>query len=172
MERSEKAEAVEALKVRFQKACVTVLADYKGLKVSQMTKLRQELRQGKAELKVVKNTLAVLALQGTEMESLGQHFIGTVAVVTSETDPVAPAKILVKFAKDNEKAKIKAGFLSGKLMSSIEVEALSKLPSREEMLAKLLGSMMAPAQNLYNVITALPRQFVTVLAAVRDKKSS
>ena len=77
----------------------------------------------------------------------------------------------MKFAKDMEQLKIRAGFLSGKLLAPGEVDALSKLPSREEMLAKLLGSMMAPAQNLYNVLTAIPRQLVTVLAAVRDQKS-
>jgi large subunit ribosomal protein L10 len=172
MLKSEKSQAVEELKGRFQKAVVTLLADYKGLKVSEITQLRQELRKHQAELKVLKNTLATLALKGTEMEALSQYFVGTTAVVTGSADPVHPAKVLVKFAKDNEKAKIKAGFLSGKLMQPGEIETLSKLPSREEMLAKMLGSMKAPAQNLYNVMTAIPRKWATVLAAVRDKKAA
>jgi len=92
--------------------------------------------------------------------------------VTSKTDPVAPAKVLMKFAKDMEKLQPKMGFLSGKVISAKEIDDLSKLPSREEMLAKILGSMMAPPQNLYNVMTAIPRKLVTVLAAVRDKKAA
>ncbi|HCU24232.1 MAG TPA: 50S ribosomal protein L10 [Deltaproteobacteria bacterium] len=172
MNREEKTQAVEALKERFQKTCVTLLADYQGLKVSELTKLRQELRKDGAELKVLKNTLAGRALQGTDMEPLSKLFIGPTAVVTSSKDPVAPAKILVKFVKEFEKAKIKGGFLSGKVMNPSEVEALSKLPSREEMLAKMLGSMQAPAQNLVNVMSAIPRQLATVLAAIRDKKAA
>ncbi|MFO1464693.1 MAG: 50S ribosomal protein L10 [bacterium] len=172
MNREEKAQAVEELKVRFQKASVTLLAEYQGLTVSELTKLRQELRKNQSELKVVKNTLAGLAIQGTEMEPLTKLFTGPIAVVTTEKDPVAPAKVLVKFAKEFEKAKIKGGFLSGKTMGAAEIETLSKLPSREEMLAKLLGSMNAPAQNLVNVMSAMPRKLVTVLAAIRDKKSA
>jgi large subunit ribosomal protein L10 len=172
MNRSEKAQEVEELKQRFQKTCVTLLAEYQGLKVSELTKLRQELRQTKAEVKVIKNTLATLALKGTPMESLTDLFVGPTAVVTSDEDPVAPAKILVKFAKEFEKAKIKGGFMSGKVMKASEVETLSKLPSREEMLSKMLGSMLAPAQNWVNVLSAVPRQLATVLAAVRDKKTA
>lgn len=171
MDRNEKAAAVEALKNRFSQAAALFLTDYKGLAVSQITQIRQELRKNESEMKVVKNTLAALAVKGTELEALGQHFVGTTAVVTSLKDPVTPAKILIKFAKDMEALKIKVGFLSGKVLSAKEVDSLSKLPSREEMLAKLLGSMLAPAQNLHTVLTAIPRKLVTVLAAIRDKKA-
>lgn len=172
MNRTEKNQAVEELKKSFQKASVTLLADYQGLKVSELTKLRQELRGSAAEFKVLKNTLAALALKDTEMAPLAQHFVGTNGVILTEGDPVTPAKILVKFAKEFEKAKIKAGFLSGKLLSPTEIDALSKLPSREELLAKLLGSMQAPAQQWVNVLAAVPRQLATVLAAIRDKKTA
>jgi large subunit ribosomal protein L10 len=172
MNREEKAQTVAALKERFQKTSVTLLAEYQGLKVSELTKLRQELRKTDAEVKILKNTLAGLALKGTEMEPLSKFFVGPTAVVTSAKDPVTPAKVLVKFVKEFEKAKIKAGFLSGKVMTPAEIETLSKLPSREEMLAKMLGSMQAPAQNLVNVLSALPRQLATVLAAIRDKKTA
>jgi len=170
--REEKSQAVEALKERFQKTCVTLLAEYQGLKVSELTKLRQELRKDGAELKVLKNTLAGRAIQGTDMEPLSKLFVGPTAVITSSKDPVTPAKILVKFVKEFEKAKIKGGFLSGKVMNPAEIDALSKLPSREEMLAKMLGSMQAPAQNLVNVMSAIPRQLATVLAAIRDRKAA
>ncbi len=172
MNREQKAQAVESLKERFQKTSVTLLAEYQGLTVSELTKLRQELRKNDAELKVLKNTLAGLAIKGTELEPLTKLFVGPTAVVTSEKDPVTPAKVLVKFAKEFEKAKIKGGFLSGKVMDAAQIETLSKLPSREEMLAKLLGSMNAPAQNLVNVMSAIPRKLATVLAAIRDKKSA
>jgi large subunit ribosomal protein L10 len=172
LKRSEKEQAVGELGQRFKKAELTILTDYCGLTVAQMTDLRRSLREAKAELKVVKNTLAQRALQDTEMKVLSDYFKGTVAAVTSSGDPVSPAKALVKFAKDVEKFKVRVGFLSGKLISDKEIEALSKLPSREQMLASLLGSMNAPAQNLVNVFAAIPRKWVTVLAAVRDKKQS
>ena len=171
MNREEKNQEIKELKERFQKATLTLLTDYKGLKVNEMNQLRKELRETSAELKVLKNTLAKVAIQDTELKVLEEYFKETVAVVTSETDPVGPAKAIFKFAKEFKKPEIKVGFLDGKVMQTAEVEALSKLPSREDLLSKLLGSMQAPAQNLVNVLAALPRQLVTVLAAIRDKKS-
>jgi large subunit ribosomal protein L10 len=172
LNREEKTQSVAALKEKIQKASITLLADFKGMKVNELNDLRRELRKSEARLQVVKNTLAKIAVKDTEFKALGEYFRETVALVTGEGDPVAPAKVLVKFAKDKETPKIKAGYLSGEIMKSSQVEALSKLPSREEMIAKLLGSMQAPAQNWVNVLAAVPRQWVTVLAAIRDKKSS
>ncbi len=172
MNKTEKSETVEAIKLRFKAAAITLLTDYTGLPVKDITQLRQELRKNNCEMKVMKNTLAVRALEDSEMAPLSEYFKGTTAVVTTDKDPVAPARILVKLAKDMEKLQIRAGFLSGKILSRQEIEALSKLPSREELLAKILGSMMAPAQNLYNVMVAIPRQLMTVLSAVRDKKAA
>ena len=172
MNREEKNQALTELKEKMQKATIALLADFKGMKVNELNDLRRELRKGDARLLVVKNTLAKLAVKDSDMAGLSEHFRETVALVTGTGDPVAPAKILVKFAKDKETPKIKAGFLSGEVMKAAQVEALSKLPSREEMIAKLLGSMQSPAQNLVNVLAAIPRQLVTVLAAVRDKKSA
>lgn len=172
MNRNEKKQAIADLKEKFKKASITLLADYKGLKVNEMNELRKELQKGSAKLQVVKNTLAKLALKDTELQSLTEHFRETVAVVTGQGDPVNAAKAFVKFAKDRETPKIKIGIFSGDLMNAAQVEALSKLPTREEMIAKLMGSMQAPAQNLVNVLAAIPRQWVTVLAAMRDKKSA
>lgn len=171
MNREEKNQAVQDLKERFQKASITLLTNYRGLKVNEINKLRAELRQNDSELKVLKNTLARIAVDGTDMNELQSHFQGTIAVVTTEGDPAAPAKILVKFAKEFEKPEIKIGFMSGNIMKAGEIEALSKLPSREVLLANLLGSMQAPAQNMVNVLAAIPRQLATVLAAIRDKKT-
>lgn len=172
MNREEKKDAVQSMKERFQKASITLLADYKGLKVNELNELRQKLFDVSAKLQVVKNTLAKLAIEETELKPLKEHFQGTIAVITSEGDPVSPTKALIAFAKDRETPAIKAGFMSGELMDAAKVEALSKLPSREEMLSKLLGSMQAPAQNMVNVMVAVPRQLVTVLAAIRDQKQA
>jgi len=167
---AEKQEAVKELSQTFQKAELTILADYRGMNVGQVTNLRRALREVKATMKVVKNTVAQRAVDGSPMEPLKEHFKGTTAVIVAEGDPVGPAKALTKFVKDVESFKLKVGFLSGKLISDKEIDSLSKLPSREEMISKLMGSMQAPAQNLVNVLSALPRQLATVLAAVRDKK--
>lgn len=172
MNREEKSQSVAELKEKMQKASITLLADFKGMKVNELNDLRRQLRASSARLQVVKNTLAKIAVKDTEFKGLAEYFRETVALVTGEGDPVAPAKVLVKFAKDKETPKIKAGFLSGEVMKGSQVEALSKLPSREEMISKLMGSMQAPAQNLVNVLAAIPRQVATVLAAIRDKKTS
>jgi large subunit ribosomal protein L10 len=170
--REEKIQSVVVLKEKIQQASIILLADFKGMKVNELSELRRELRKNSARLQVVKNTLARIAVKDTEFQALGEYFREPVALVTGEGDPVAPAKVLVKFAKDKETPKIKVGFLNGDLVQASQVEALSKLPSREEMIAKMLGSMQAPAQGLVNVLAAIPRQLVTVLAAVRDKKSA
>lgn len=170
MNREQKKASVKDLKERFQKASITLLADYKGLEVNELNELRQKLFDNSAKLQVVKNTLAKLAVAETELEPLSEHFSGTTAVITAEEDPVTPTKALIDFAKDRELPAIKVGFMSGELMDAAKVLALSKLPSREELLAKLLGSMQAPAQNMVNVLAAVPRQLVTVLAAIRDQK--
>lgn len=170
MKLAQKEQAVKELSEKFKKAELTILADFCGMNVAQVTNLRRSLREVNAEMKVVKNTLAQRAVDGTVLDSLKVHFVGTTAVITSEGDPVGPAKALTKCVKDIEKFKLKIGFLSGKLITQKEIESLSKLPSREEMIAKLMGSMNAPAQNLVNVMTALPRKLAYVLAAIRDKK--
>ncbi len=170
MIRQEKGNEIELLKKKMISSSIAILSDNNGLTVADITKLRVQLRKENASLKVSKNTLAKKAIVGTTHETLAPYFKGPTMLVTTEHDPVQSAKVLVKFAEDNEKFTLKAGFLDGKLMSVKELVSLSKLPSREELLAKLLGSMQAPAQNLVNVLAAIPRQLVTVLAAIRDKK--
>src|SRR5262249_35860574 len=159
-----KEEEVRELSDRFKKAELTILAEYSGLTAGQMTNLRRALREAQADIKVVKNTLAQLAVKDTEMQILQEHFKGTIAAITAQEDAVTTSKALVQFAKDAEKLKIRIGFLSGKLVEAHQIEALSKLPSREQMLATLLGSMKAPAQNLVGVLAAVPRKLVCALA--------
>ncbi|MBF0492038.1 MAG: 50S ribosomal protein L10 [Deltaproteobacteria bacterium] len=172
MKRQEKENEVGSLVERFKSAEFAVLADYRGMNAAQMTHLRRAVREGKGQMKVVKNTLARLAVQDTELKLLQDHFVGTIAAITAHTDPVSPAKALVKFAKEVEQFKLKIGFLSGKLLNVAEIENLSKLPSKEQLLASMLGSMQAPATNLVGVLAAIPRKLVCALAAIRDKKES
>jgi len=173
MNRAEKATEIENLKTRFVNAQLTILADYKGLSVSEMTDLRRQLRENEAVIKVVKNRLAKLALKDTPAsEVFAKHLVGTTAVATSDTDPAGSAKVLTKFAKDNDKLKIKVGYLDGKELDEQALKALASLPSKEELIGQLLGSMNAPASNLVSVLAQIPRQLVTVLAAVRDQKES
>ena len=170
MERAEKVQEVEALKKNFSSANLTLLAEYQGLTVANLTRLRVDLRKNNAHVKIAKNTLSKRAIAGTELDVLKPYFEGSVMVVFAQEDPILPAKALVKFSEEFEKFKIKAGVLEGKLLVPRDIEGLSKLPSREELLAKMLGSLQSPAQKLVNVLSALPRQVVTVLAAIRDKK--
>ena len=170
MNRTEKQQEVDRLKDKFVKAQLAIVTDYKGLKVSQITMLRKKLSEKNSELYVVKNRLAKLALKDTPLAILSEYFVGTNAVTIAHGDPVAPAKVLVNFAKDFQHCQFKAATMNGVVLSQSQLEALAKLPSREELIAKLLGSMLAPAQNFVSVLAQIPRQVVNVLAAVRDKK--
>jgi large subunit ribosomal protein L10 len=150
-------------------AQATMLAEYRGLSVEQMTKLRRKAHEGKIYLRVVKNTLARRAAQGTAYECLSEQMVGPLAYAIS-TDPVAVAKLLADFSKDNDQLKIKAAAMSGKLMTLAQVQALAKLPPREQLLAILLGTMQAPIANFVRTLNEVPSKFVRTLAAVRDAK--
>ena len=147
-----------------------VAAEYRGLTVGEMTSLRIKARQDNVYLRVVKNTLARRAVEGTSFECLKDQMVGPLAFAVS-ADPVAVAKILSEFAKDNEKLKIKAGAMSGKLMSLAQIQALAVLPGREQLLAQLLGTMQAPVRTFVQTLHEVPSKFVRALAAVRDAKA-
>lgn len=170
MNRQEKVAEVQRLQDAFSKSAVAILTGYRGLTVSAVTDLRRKLKEKSSSLKVVKNRLAKIAIKGTPYEILSDQLVGPVALVTSDTDPVSPAKVLTDFAKDNEKLQLKVGVLQGNLLKIKDIEALSKMPSREELIAKLMGSMQAPMQNLVSVLSQIPRQIVNVLEAVRKQK--
>lgn len=152
-------------------AQAAVLAEYRGLSVAQMTELRRQAREAGVFLRVVKNTLARRAVEGSDFACLQGELVGPLAFAASN-DPVAVAKTLSNFAKDNEKLLIKSGAMSGKVMSSDEIKALAILPGREELLATLLGTMQAPIQKFVQTLNEVPAGFVRVLAAVRDSKQA
>ncbi len=150
-------------------AQAAALAEYRGLTVAQMTDLRRQAHQSQVYFRVIKNNLARRAVAGSQFECLKEEFVGPVALAAGE-DPVAVAKVLSEFAKDNNLLQIKAAAMGGKLMSTAEVDMLAKLPGREQLLAQLLGTMQAPIQSFVRILNEVPSKFVRTLAAVRDSK--
>ena len=170
MRKEQKVEEVKNLSDRFEKSKAMIFAAYRGLKVGEMTGLRMKLSNNQSSLKVVKNRLMKRVLKEKGLDGLLKHFTEPTAVATSSEDPVSVAKILVEFAKTYEKLTIKGGFMDGAELSVQQIEALSKLPSREALIAKMLGSMNAPATNLVGVLSAIPRNLVYALNAIKEKK--
>ncbi len=157
---------------KLKSAKAAFLADYRGLTVDQANDLRNKLRVAGVEYRVVKNTLLRLAAKDTDCACLDEQLTGPTAIALAIGDPVAPAKALVEFSKLNKTFELKAGMLDGKLLSAVDIKALADLPSREQLLAKMLGSMSAPATNFVGVLAAVPRSLVQVLAAIQDQKEA
>jgi large subunit ribosomal protein L10 len=172
LNRDNKQELVTEMHERLGRAKAVFLADFRGMDVGKATTLRNELRSASVEYKVFKNTLLERASQGTDMECLSPYLTGPTAIAISYDDPVSAAKVLSKFAKDPQgKFVLKVGVLSGKLLDVKQIQALAELPSREVLLAKMLGSMQAPATNFVGVLAALPGSLVRALDAIRAQKA-
>ena len=146
-----------------------VMAENRGLPVAAMTQLRAKARASGVYFRVVKNTLVRRAVADTPFAALGERMVGPMAYGIG-TDPVAVAKVLNDFAKANDKLVIKAGAMQNKVMSAKDVAALASLPSREELLSRLLGTMQAPIAKFVQTLNEVPGRFVRTLAAVRDAK--
>jgi large subunit ribosomal protein L10 len=170
LNRTEKEQTVASLASGFSEATFVSLVTFKGLNVPQISSLRHELRAAGTEFRVVKNTLARRAIQGTGLEQLDEHFVGSTAVAMTSQDPAAPAKILAKFAKDHPKLEVRIGVLSGKPLSKENIESLSKLPPREVLLSMLLGTLKAPTSNLVYVLSGVLSKFVRTLLAIQQAK--
>lgn len=168
--RPEKAGKVAELKDLLSSSKGAVLVDYCGLTVAEDTELRSKMREAGVKYMVAKNTFIRIAAKEAGIEGLDAYLEHNTAVAFSAEDPVAPAKILNDFSKDHKALEIKAGVLDGKVIALDEVKALAELPSREELLAKLVGSMQAPISGLVNVLQGTIRNFVYTLEAVRQKK--
>jgi len=172
LNRDNKQELVTEMHERLSRAKAVFLADFRGMSVGKATALRNELRGASVEYKVFKNTLLDRAAQGTDMECLSPYLTGPTAIAISYDDPVGAAKVLNKFAKDPQgKFVLKVGVLSGKLLDTKQIQALADLPSREVLIAKMLGSMQAPATNFVGVLAALPSSLVRALDAIRVQKA-
>ena len=148
-----------------------IVAEYRGLTVAQLTELRREARSAGVWVKVVKNNLAKRVIKDSDFECLSEHFVGPVIFSASE-DPVAVAKVMSKFAKDNDLLKITAGAMNGDVMDPSMIDSLSKLPGRDELLAKLMGTMKAPVQKLVSTMNEVPGKFVRTLSAVAESREA
>jgi len=160
---------VSEVAAKLQGAQSVIVAEYRGLNVERVTQLRSKARKSGVWLRVLKNTLARRAVKGTPFEKLSDQMVGPLMYGISQ-DPVAGAKVLSEFAKENELFVIKAGAMPNAMMSAQDIKALSQLPSREELLAKLLGTMQAPVTKLVRTMNEVPSKFVRTLAAYRDSK--
>ena len=154
---------------RLKNAQTVVLAEFRGLPVEDITVLRREARASGVYLRVLKNTLARRAVQGTPFEKLADQMVGPLAYGISD-DPVAAAKVLHAYAKKNEKLVIKGGAMPNYVMSVKEVGNLATMPGREELLATLLGTMQAPIAKFVRTLNEVPSKFVRTVAALRDQK--
>ena len=165
-----KTSVVEGVKEKMQAAQSMVLIDYRGLTVAEVTDLRNRCRKEGVEYAVIKNTMIRKAAEELGIEGLEPMLHGPTAVAFGMTDAVAPAKILVNFIKDVKKTEIKCGVMEGKVLDVKGVEALADLPSREVLIAKMLGSMNAPITGLVSVLGGTVRKLLYALNAVADAK--
>ena len=171
MDRDKKQEVVGGLSEAFAKAKIAVVAEYRGLKVSDLEKLRKSLREQDARIQVAKNTLLRLAVKDSPYGNLDDSFTGTTAVALGFTEPVGPAKALTAFAKEFDGAfKIRVAGLEGKRVGADELLALSKLPGREQLLGMLLGTMNAVPSGFVRVLNAIPQKLVYALSAIKERK--
>jgi large subunit ribosomal protein L10 len=148
-----------------------ILAEYRGLTVSELTGLRSQAREAGVFVRVVKNTLARRAVEGSHFACLNDHFVGPVIMAASE-DPVAVAKLVSKFAKDLEELRITVGCMNGTVIDETQIQALAKLPGREELLATLVGTMQAPIARFVQTLNEVPSRFVRTLAAIEESRQA
>ena len=168
----EKKAVVAEISAQVEGAQAIVIAEYRGLEVGNMTVLRKKARESGVYLRVLKNTLARRAVEGTPFAGLADQMVGPLAYGIS-SDPVAVAKVMHEFAKgSNDKFAVKAGAMANYVMSSKDVASLATMPSRDELLAKLLGTMQAPIAQFVRTLNEVPTKFVRGLAAVRDQKQA
>jgi large subunit ribosomal protein L10 len=169
--RKAKAQVIKDIQEKAAQAQIGILTDFTGLKVETMTQFRRQVKEASGELKVAKNTLLRRsATDDSLFAPLADQFVGPNAMAFGYADPVALAKLLVKFAQEKPLFKIKGGVLGGQVLSAKDIEALSKLPAREVLLAQLLGAMQAVPTGLVTVLAGALRNLMNVLVAIKDQK--
>lgn len=151
----EKAQLVAEVADKLKESVTTVVTDYRGLTVAQVTELRKQLREAGVEYRVLKNTLVRRATAIAELSELDEHLTGPTAIAFSKDDAVAPAKVIAEFAKKNDALKVKAGIVEGKVVGVDQIKALADLPSREGLLSMLLSVLQAPIRNFALAVKAV-----------------
>lgn len=169
MDRTTKEQVVEELRAEFDGVQTILVAEYRRLTVDKVVTLRKNLRENGVKYRVVKNTLARRAIEGTDKEFLGKYLVGPMAIAWSATDPVSAAKVLSEFAKTNEALKIKAGYLTGQELNLDAIKALAELPSRDELRASFLSVLQAPASKFVTVLSQAQRDILSVLLQKAEK---
>ncbi|MGE5328933.1 MAG: 50S ribosomal protein L10 [Deltaproteobacteria bacterium] len=163
---------VQELSDKIKKAQSFVIADYRGITVEEVTNLRNDLRKAKVEYKVIKNTLTRFAAKENGLEELVSYLEGPTAIAISYDDIVAPAKILSEYAKKNDRFKLKAGYVEGKVLNIEEIKQLASIPPKEVLISKLLGSFNAPITGFVNVLNGNIRGLVVALNAIAEKQAA
>jgi len=165
-----KKEIVKNLKEKIDSASVLLISNYRGVSVKQITELRKSLITEDSEYKIVKNTLIGRALKDAGFEQLNEHLAGPTGLLLGYSDPVGPLKVLVEFIEDIEKGEIKAGIVEKTVIDGKGIAAMAKLPPKEELLAKVVGSLQSPIYGFVNVLQGNIRKLVYALNAIKDKK--
>ena len=172
MKLEQKQRIVEELNDKFRKSKVLIVTDYKGLNVTMLNELRRKLRESDIEYRVVKNTLLARAADDTDVSRIRDSFKGPSAIAMSFEDPVAPAKVLTKFAEDNKKLELKIGIMGDRVLNLNDIKALSSLPSREVLLGQVLSAMMAVPTGLVSALSNVPRKMINVIQAIKEQKEA
>lgn len=172
MKLEEKQKIIDNLHDRFERSKVVIVCDYQGLNVKQVSDLRRKLKEADIEFQVVKNSLLVRASHETEVDLITDYFKGPSAVAISYQDPVAPAKLLTKFADENKNLEVKSGVMQGRVLYPKDVKALSDLPPRDVLLGQVLLVMNSVPTGFARLLNEIPRRFVTVLEALKEKKAA
>ncbi len=171
MEKTEKAAVISEVEDKLREAKTTVLADYRGLTVKEISQLRRELSAEGVDFKVYKNTLVKRAVDNSKIDDLGEHLVGPTAVAFSYEDPIAPIKLLAKFAKTNNALALKCGLMEGNFLDAAGIKAVAALPSREALLGSLVGTLQAPISGLANVLSAPYRGLAVALNQIAEGKN-
>ena len=167
-----KSEKIDEIKSKIEKAQVAIITEYKGLTVEEITKLRRDLQKDGGDYMVTKNTLTKIAVKGTDYEAISEKMTGPIALAFGFDDPVSPAKAVKKFIETAKKGEIIGAVLDGKLLSAEETKALANLPSKEELFAKMLGSINSPASGIVGCVNGVMASLTRAIAAVRDQKAA
>jgi large subunit ribosomal protein L10 len=172
MDRVQKKEIVSEIHKDFSNAKIAVLTDFNGLAVEDITELRCKLREEKVEYKVVKNTLARIAVKGTGSEKLADEFTGPVGVAFGFDDPSAPPRVLVEFAKKNKKLVLKVASFAGEKLDLDKIKSLAELPTKDQILGQIAGLLASPMRNMAFCLAGVPRNFVNCLMALKEQKEN
>lgn len=169
MNRTEKEQFVADLRAELLDAKSVILACHQGIEVNKINELRSEFRKQNVTYRVVKNTLARIAVSGTDMEGLHEHFVGPIAIAYSTEDAVAPAKVMKAFAKDVDAYQVRAGYMDGTVFDESGVKRLADMPSKDELRAKFLGVLQGVPSKFLRTLNAAPQQFLMVLKAKAEQ---